>query len=424
MRASALLLGLLLAAGISAPGAAATPLQLAFDLQGPGLAVAHAGVGLRGLGAGTRSLTVHVREPIELALLYWAGRQYPCAPDPVAGGCAAPEEPYRDQVLRFDGTLIQGTLIGTETQPDANPGAILNVGYMADVTGIVRARGGTRRVFSIADGDPASNLSSLAGAGLLVVYTRPSGPDARVIGFHGLDFAYGEDRAHGAPEITEAVTINHGAARRNRRGELVIFAGDAVSIAPDRIDIRDNPSLLDRLDGSAGSAWDADVFPVDIPGGSIATTVQLFSEPPRQNPDSLLWVMAALRVPLPEPTGCTPDLWSGRTGLWQSTGIRTTQTLRNTFVESSRYGALGNATILAALRFQEGGAGALGAAKTLLRAAAAALLNAAHPQLEYPHTRTQVITAVDSALRGGDAGAMLELAAGLDEANRARCPLR
>lgn len=424
MRVSAPLLGLLLFFGISAPGADATPLHPAFDLRGPGLTIAQAGVGLQGLGSGTRSVTVNVRDPIELAVLYWAGREYPCPPDPDAGGCAVPEEPYKDQVLRFDGTLIQGTLVGTEIQPDANPGAVLNVGYMADVTEIVRARGGARRAFAIADGDPASNLTVLDGAGLLVAYTRPAGPDARVIVLHGLDFAYGEDRAYGASQITEAATINHGAARLARRGELVIFAGDAVATAPDRIDIRHNASLLDRLDGSAGSSWDADLFAVDIPGGSLATTVQLFSEPPRQNPDSLLWVMAALRVPLPELTGCTPDLWSSRTGLWQSTGIRTTQTLRNTFIESARYGALGNATILGALRFQEGGAGALGAARTLLRAAAAALLNAAHPQLEYPRTRTQVITAVDTALRSGDAEAMLTLADELDEANRARCPLR
>ncbi|HEX7183635.1 MAG TPA: hypothetical protein VF756_17500 [Thermoanaerobaculia bacterium] len=424
MRVPAPLLGLLLLSGLSAPGAEATPLHPAFDLQGPGLTVAYAGVGLNGLGAGSRSLTVNVRNPIELALLYWAGREYPCPPDPDAGGCAAPEEPYKDQVLRFDGALIQGTLVGTETQPDANPGAVLNVGYMADVTEIVRAKGGARRVFGIADGDPTSNLSVLDGAGLLVVYTRPTGPDARVIVLHGLDFAYGEDRAYGGPEITEAATINHGASRKDRRGELVIFAGDALATAPDRIDIRHNPSLLDRLDGSAGAFWDADLFAVDIPGGSIATTVQIFSEPPRQNPDSLLWVMAALRIPLTEPTGCTPDLWSSRTGLWQTTGIRPTQLLRNIFTESTRYGAVGNVTILGALRFQEGGAGALGAAKTLLRTAAAALLNAAHTQLEYPRTRTQVITSVDTALRMGDAQAMLTLAAELDEANRARCPLR
>ena len=53
----------------------ATPLHPAFDLQGPGLSVAQAGLGLEGWNGAARTLTLDVGGPVELALLYWAGRR-------------------------------------------------------------------------------------------------------------------------------------------------------------------------------------------------------------------------------------------------------------------------------------------------------------------------------------------------------------
>lgn len=402
---------------------AATPLHSAYDLQGPGLSLAYAGTGLQKLGAGARNLTLTYRGRVELALLYWAGRDRPCPLDPDTGTCADPEEPYKDQVLTFDGVHITGELIGSEAQPDANPGAIHNIAYMADVTELVRAKGGIgRRIFQIADGDRASNLADLDGAGLLVVYEAAGKPAARVVVSHGLDFAYGEDRTAGDSQITQPIAMNHGAARAARKGELLIFAGDALRTAPDRIDIHGNEPLVDKLDGSAGAQWDADLFPVTIPGGAVATAVQVASEPVGKNPDSLLWVMAALRVPLPDFNGCTADLWNNRPTAWQPTGIKPTQRLRDVFSESGRLG-IGNSTLREGLRLH-GGAGLAGATLELLREGTAALLNAAHPALEYPRTRTQVITAVDSALRTQDPVAILELAEELGDANRESCPLR
>ncbi|MFP5284700.1 MAG: hypothetical protein ACLGI9_03080, partial [Thermoanaerobaculia bacterium] len=140
------------------------------------------------------------------------------------------------------------------------------------------------------------SLGDLDGAGLLVVYADPAvSTPARVLVHHGLDFAYGEDRTPGETQVTDPFTFKHGAARATaRKGRLVLFVGDAVNIGPDRIDISRNPSLVDKLDGSSGASWDADATLVDIPAGATATTVQVFSEPVGRNPDSLLWVMAAL----------------------------------------------------------------------------------------------------------------------------------
>jgi hypothetical protein len=52
----------------------------------------------------------------------------------------------------------------------------------------------------------------------------------------------------------------------------------------------------------------------------------------------------------------------------------------------------------------------------------AALLNAAHPDVDYPMTEQEVIDAVNDAL-GGSRSDMLELAAELDELNNLGCPL-
>ena len=72
---------------------AATPLRQAYDLQGPGLTLAQAGTGLVGLGGGARTLTLDVGGPVELALLYWAGREHPCQLNVVSGECSVPAEP-------------------------------------------------------------------------------------------------------------------------------------------------------------------------------------------------------------------------------------------------------------------------------------------------------------------------------------------
>jgi hypothetical protein len=398
----------------------ATPLHPAFVLEGEGLALAQAGVGLIRLPAGSAELALDVGGPVELAWLYWAGHDYPCQADPETHVCSIPEEPFKDQVLRLDNLPITGQVLGTEFQPVTSHGPTLHVAYGLDVTEQVRAKGTGRLAFQIADGNPGNNLAALDGAGLLVVYTGPDGPRARVLGFHGGDFAYGDDLTPGETTITEAVTFAHGAVKGARQGAVALLVGGAVKERrPDRIEIRGNPSLTDQLDGSSGPEWDADRIPVSVPGRTLATTVQIFSEPWGRTPDSLIWVAAALWLPLPEPQGCSVDIWNGRPE-WTGTGVAPGQLVKDVFSESFRYGQVGNVTLRSALRFQSGG-GLLGAAKLLIREGAAALLNAAHRSLEYPYPRSQVIVLVDAALHSGDAQRMQDLAETLREANAAGC---
>jgi len=104
------------------------------------------------------------------------------------------------------------------------------------------------------------------------------------------------------------------------------------------------------------------------------------------------------------------------------TGFSPSQTVGSVFPSALAYPDLGTATLAEALDFP-GGSGVEGAARILLRAAVAALLNAAHPDVEYPSIVADVIAAVDAALASGDRSAMLELATQLDNDNNLGCPL-
>jgi hypothetical protein len=119
--------------------------------------------------------------------------------------------------------------------------------------------------------------------------------------------------------------------------------------------------------------------------------------------------------------GCTPGYWKNHTSSWPPTGYSTSQKVKDVFTEAWRYPS-GWATLLEALGFG-GGSGVNGAAEILLRAAVAALLNAAHPDVAYPRIASQVLSDVNAALASFDRDTMLALAAQLDADNNRGCPL-
>jgi hypothetical protein len=403
----------------------ATALSVSLDIQGQGLSLANGGVGLAGIGSATRTLSVTVGGPVQAALLYWTGRDNPC---PTSGGaCVIPFQPYKDQVLRFDGNLVTGTVIGTESQPVTSRGPFNNIGYLADVTSIVQAKGTGAVSFSIQDGDVTSNLHDLNGAGLIVVYTDPADSVVyRVILSHGLDFAFGTDLTPAA-RVTAPVTFNHGAAAASRVGEVTVFVGDATAARPDRITVSNNPTVVNALDASDGNEWDTDRILINIPAGVASTTVQVVSAPVDQFPDSLLWELAALRVPLQQTStldeGCTPGFWKNHLAAWSGTGFTASQTAGSVFSAASAFPTLASRTLVQSVQ-GGGGSGTLGAAKILLRAAVAALLNSAHANLDYPRTTAEVIAAVNAALASNNRTTMLTLATALDSDNQLGCNLR
>lgn len=292
----------LILAGLLACAAAgnATALAPFIDLQEQGLNAVADGQGLMTWDhTSPVSLNVAVGGNVRFALLYWAGRERPC---PFDGTTCPFTQPYKDQQMIFNGTPLTGTVIGTETQPTSGGGPIFNIGYFADVTPQVAAAGPGKHSFSFADGNNASNLWRLDGVGLFVAYT--DGSDStfyRLIVWDNMDFAYGDDPTPGDNRVTSPVTFGHGANAAARTAQLWLFAGDGEAGRPDETTVSNNPTLFNVLDSSPdGEQWTTDMYTINVPANVNNTIVQMNSAPAGQNPDSLLWEMAALRVPLPE----------------------------------------------------------------------------------------------------------------------------
>jgi len=128
------------------------------------------------------------------------------------------------------------------------------------------------------------------------------------------------------------------------------------------------------------------------------------------------------QIPPPSGQGCTPGYWKNHTDSWPPTGYSPSQKVQSVFSQASLFPALGSDSLLDALSFQ-GGSTLEGGAEILLRAGVSALLNAAHPNVNYPRTAASVISGVNSALASGNRDTMITLAAQLDADNNLGCPL-
>lgn len=118
--------------------------------------------------------------------------------------------------------------------------------------------------------------------------------------------------------------------------------------------------------------------------------------------------------------GCTPGYWKNHVEDWVN--YRPNQSTSSVFSAASLYGSLGSKTLLQSLD-GGGGPGTTGAAKILLRAAVAALLNSVYPGIDYPYSSGQVIQMVNQALKSNNRQTMLQLAEKLDRYNNLGCPL-
>lgn len=121
----------------------------------------------------------------------------------------------------------------------------------------------------------------------------------------------------------------------------------------------------------------------------------------------------------PGAEGCTPGYWKNHTDSW--VGYSPSATAGSVFALGG-FSTLASKTLLQTLA-GEGGPGTLGAARILLRAATAALLNAAHPGVDYTLAQAAIVTQVNAALASNSRATMLALATSLDRDNNLGCPL-
>jgi hypothetical protein len=264
------------------------------DLQEQGLDYAIHGDGMRDDRRAT--LVVRVPGPVRFAVLYWSGAQAPC--EEAAGTCVVPSQPYRDQQMVFDGTSITGTVVGTDESPATPNGRTLHIGYLADVTTLLQARGVGHHTLFMTDGNEASNLSTLDGAALMVAFTEPGQSRwFRVMVWDGMDFVYGKDATPGATRTFAPVTFGHGERTFARRSRLSIVAGGGSATGADSITVSGNPTIVSSLNRSNDYSYDADSYPVTIPANAASTTVAVRSPSTAEVPDRLRVQVAALRLP-------------------------------------------------------------------------------------------------------------------------------
>lgn len=121
--------------------------------------------------------------------------------------------------------------------------------------------------------------------------------------------------------------------------------------------------------------------------------------------------------------GCTPGYWKNHLDAWNETSYDTTQTVESVFSAASAYSsATSDATLLEALDFSAGPT-AEDMARALIRAAVAAVLNASHPDVDYPRAEATIINEVNAALATGNRAIMEDLKDELDADNNLGCPL-
>jgi cysteine-rich repeat protein len=117
--------------------------------------------------------------------------------------------------------------------------------------------------------------------------------------------------------------------------------------------------------------------------------------------------------------GCTPGFWKNHHEAWQD--FTPTQEVGSVFTGCSVFTSLADDSLDDALRYN-GGSGALGAARILLRACTAALLNEAHDGVDFGVDG--VIGLCNTACATQDRSTMLGLGGLLDDANNdGSCPL-
>ena len=138
----------------------------------------------------------------------------------------------------------------------------------------------------------------------------------------------------------------------------------------------------------------------------------------------LLGILGSLFVAAPAQAvgtgneGCTPGYWKNHTDNWEEAGPNTLLTARGFDPDYTSE----SVTFLQALNYT-GGPGLAGAERILLRAAAAAWLNAVHDGLGYPLGRHKIVAMVNAAIDTGSRAEMLRVAAYLDGLNNSDCPL-
>ena len=124
----------------------------------------------------------------------------------------------------------------------------------------------------------------------------------------------------------------------------------------------------------------------------------------------------------PQAEGCGLGYWKNHPDAWAATGFAQGDLIGGIFLIPADLDFLAANTLAEVLRYP-GGNGAEGAARLLLRTATVAVLNAAHPEVNYPISVPEIVAIVDPALASMDRKTMQDARHEIGPRNGQGCPL-
>lgn len=316
--------GLMLASVPSVAGADGTE-----TLGPPSIVVASGtGVAVGGVGLFTQPASFTVTVPddavVKQVLLYYEAGHHP--------GDVSGDTPDHD--VQINGVVVSAQLIGG---PTFFYGDVQTATHRADVTALGFIHPGTNTV--VVNGLDADEVDD--GAGVFVIYEQPGrsvqlglvdGNDIAFVGFESprdatvpQTFTFepaAVDRVASLTLLTGSVhdpapTPNPSGDQKNRPNFVEVTSGGRVT------------RLADPL-GDQAPEWDAGSIDVIVPAGATSLTARYLSEFDETGdlPASLVWLGAALAVPLAQPpvTSTTPPATVPPTTTPPTTTAPTTQT--------------------------------------------------------------------------------------------------
>ena len=249
---------------------AVTPPRLAPFLQQTVTGdVVSAGVGLRGTGTGTITLTgIPEGATVQKAYLYWATLG-------TSGTFTTPT---------VNGTAVSGTLIGQSDDPWW--GSFQSYAYRADVTSRVTGNG-SYTIAGLPHAGPSVNDSQ--GASLVVLYTLPGVPARRIVINDGAVMLSSAIQYYATP------FTGFTAPSPPTGATLTFLVGDGQTFTPEYAGLNTTLLATNEFNGSNGNYWDTRRYDVSsaIPGGATSASAVLST-----GDDALVWVAAILSVPV------------------------------------------------------------------------------------------------------------------------------
>jgi hypothetical protein len=371
-----------------------------------GTGVVSAGVGLYPDLDGTLNVTVPTGATVKQAILYWEGQHVEA------------RQAYGDGEIRVDGQLVTGTRIGG---PTLFYDVYSSTTYRADITNLV-SDGANALAITEMDFDDKNS-----GAGILVIYEESGQATKTIVVKDGNDLAFQDFAAPLDACVPQDFTF--GSASTARTGTVHFFFGSIQQELPTgscrpsilewAIDDVDQPDVCDPFSTPVdGEEWCTCAQPITVPAGATKLTFEpvsgkCLSSPCAGIPQSFAWVAAAFVIEEERGEGCTPGYWKVPVHAckWPATGYDPNANFNSTFGVSFHGGTV---TLLQAAWMGGGGYVALG------RHAVAALLNAAHPDVDYGMSEADVKAAVQAAETSGDPNTYKDQ---LEYYNEMGCPL-